>query len=326
MILYHAISTYQILEVALHRMKYHRGERAVLILPDFIVGKHKDYFNIVQLGIFDEVYLLPYLQIPHDKNYLGHNLEEICRHYIPYSMNEFREIYVAGVHFFFSLLLIKKKIDFIAFEDAAGMVGKGEKIYSELREKFPQHAEIAKENGLFGFENLFIKEIIVQKQNIRVNKKQQIFDIRHELEEIESKNLEKIMSFFHVNINGGITQDKILLLTERYSVIGTMSETTQIDLYKFLVQRYLCEEKLIIKPHPDERIPYAEIFPKAIVLPATFPSELIPKIFRNGLKSICTFNSTAVNVLEKQYSIRHFSLEQIMEEKNESYRSNTSEI
>ena len=40
MVLYHAVSSYQLLEVMLHRMVYHPMEKAVLLLPDFIVGKY----------------------------------------------------------------------------------------------------------------------------------------------------------------------------------------------------------------------------------------------------------------------------------------------
>ena len=36
MVLYHAVSSYQLLEVILHRQTYHREEKAVLLLPDFI--------------------------------------------------------------------------------------------------------------------------------------------------------------------------------------------------------------------------------------------------------------------------------------------------
>ena len=39
LVLYHAVSSYQLLEVILHRMTYHSRERTVLILPDFITRK-----------------------------------------------------------------------------------------------------------------------------------------------------------------------------------------------------------------------------------------------------------------------------------------------
>ena len=39
-VLYHAVSSYQLLEAMLHRRLFHREERATLLLPDFIVGKY----------------------------------------------------------------------------------------------------------------------------------------------------------------------------------------------------------------------------------------------------------------------------------------------
>ena len=43
MVLYHAVSSYQLLEVILHRMAFHGNDKAVLILPDFITGKYPKY-------------------------------------------------------------------------------------------------------------------------------------------------------------------------------------------------------------------------------------------------------------------------------------------
>lgn len=42
-VLYHAVSSYQLLEVMLHRMVKHPRDQAVLLLPDFIVGKYPQY-------------------------------------------------------------------------------------------------------------------------------------------------------------------------------------------------------------------------------------------------------------------------------------------
>ena len=42
-VLYHAISSYQLLEVMLHRLLFHPENRAVLLLPDFIVEKYPQW-------------------------------------------------------------------------------------------------------------------------------------------------------------------------------------------------------------------------------------------------------------------------------------------
>ena len=315
MILYHAISTFQILEVSLHRLLFHRYERTILVLPDFIVEKHKDYFNLVQLGIFDEVYLFPYLRIIHDEEFIEKNILSFCKNAIPYDLKEFKKIYIAGIHFYFSLVLIKQKISFTAFEDAAGMIDKGNLMFEELKVDFPIHAKIANENGLFDFRNPNISEVIVQKINISVDKKQSVFEINDALNRISKKELNNILNFFHIQKIGEDVKDKDLLITERFSVIGTMSQNKQIELYKRLIKKELCEDKLIIKPHPDEQINYKEIFPKALVLPSCFPVELFPHIFCNSINCVCGFKSTAIETLGKRYVIRQFNLNDYMEEK-----------
>ena len=64
-VLYHAVSSYQLLEVLLHRRLFHPEEEAALLLPDFIVEKYPQWPRLHHRGFFDEVKLFPYLRIPH---------------------------------------------------------------------------------------------------------------------------------------------------------------------------------------------------------------------------------------------------------------------
>ena len=64
-VLYHAISSYQLLEVMLHRLLFHPENRAVLLLPDFIVEKYPQWPLLERRGFFNQVRLFPYLRIPH---------------------------------------------------------------------------------------------------------------------------------------------------------------------------------------------------------------------------------------------------------------------
>jgi len=314
MVLYHAVSTYQIFEAALHRMRCHRKEKAVLILPDFITGKHENYYDLVQYGIFDEVYLFPYLQIPHDEFFVRNRLEEIYEQYVPYELRDFRKIYVAGVHFFFSILLIRKGIEFTAFEDASGMAAYGKKIYNELLLSFPSHAKIASAYKLFDFQNKYIREIIVEKRTCKIRKKQTVFSVESEWSKMEEEDVNKLLMFFRLKTGKTDVLKKDLLLTERMSVVGIISESEQIELYQYLVKNYLDEKKLVIKPHPDEKISYGDIFPNAVVFPANFPSELLPEVMKNDLRCVYTFNSTAINFFKKRYRTEKFNLEEIMKE------------
>ena len=64
-VLYHAVSSYQLLEVLLHRWLFHGEQGAALVLPDFIVEKYPQWQRLEGRGFFDQVALFPYLRIPH---------------------------------------------------------------------------------------------------------------------------------------------------------------------------------------------------------------------------------------------------------------------
>ena len=89
-VLYHAVSSYQLLEVLLHRLLFHEKEKAVLLLPDFIVEKYPQYRKLETRRLFDEVILFPYLHIPHREE--ERVLEDVARCYqqrVPYDITGF---------------------------------------------------------------------------------------------------------------------------------------------------------------------------------------------------------------------------------------------
>ena len=67
-VLYHAVSSYQLLEVLLHRWLFHGEQGAALVLPDFIVEKYPQWQRLEGRGFFDQVALFPYLCIPHGED------------------------------------------------------------------------------------------------------------------------------------------------------------------------------------------------------------------------------------------------------------------
>ena len=166
MVLYHAISSYQLLEVMLHRYWNHRKEKAVLILPDFIQDKYPQYRSLENKNFFDRVVLFPYTQILHTGEMeIFHSVKAVCEKTFPCRLSEFHKIYVAGAHFYFSLYLIKMKIPFIIFEDAAGMLSHPEVLLEGLKKNYPVQAQIAVKYGLFTGDNPYISSVICLKKN-----------------------------------------------------------------------------------------------------------------------------------------------------------------
>lgn len=57
MILYQALSSYQILECIVHRQVYYREEKCILILGTYITERMPRYRELETKKLFDEVYL-----------------------------------------------------------------------------------------------------------------------------------------------------------------------------------------------------------------------------------------------------------------------------
>lgn len=310
LVLYHAVSSYQLLEVILHRMTFHKDELAVLILPDFILSKYPKIKKLCRLFFFDDLCLFPYTFIPHtgeDKiiNAVDYSFEK----YIPYDISDFSEIYVAGAHFYFSLYLIKHGIPFSFFEDAAGLLSHPEKLSEPLKLKYPVHAKIAENNGLFSGENKLIKEIICLKSaqsNTFLNAHRydnRLFDFSVEdaLEKLDEKRKTKLIKFF---LPKKITTDaNAVLLTQHFSNLGIMSVSEQEALYRNLSETLLNNISLIIKPHPDDKLDYSKIFKGVQIIDTVFPSELLPYAFYKKPEYIYSFSSSGCENLKKHFTV-----------------------
>lgn len=303
MYLYHAISIYQILEVILHKNKYHKNDYCILILPDFIVNKFPEYNKIEDEKLFDEVILFPYLQIEHNRTTLMPNLEQAYQNTIQYSIDKFEKVYVAGVHFYFSIYLINQKIKFSCFEDAAGMIYEPYKLYKNIAYKFKTHADIANENGLIDLSNPLINEIFVNKKSSRIKKKQYVFHVMKELQ-LQRRVRKKILRLFNVE-KVQCTKNCKVILTEQFYAMGKMTKDNQKDLYKKIIEKELEDDDLflVVKPHPDDEIDYRMFSDKIYQMQRVWPAELIPYVLKGKPKELISISSTSLSNLRKYYKI-----------------------
>ena len=307
MVLYHAVSSYQLLEVMLHRITVRPDAWAALILPDFITGKYPQYRRLVQKGFFNQVCLFPYLRIPHTNE--SRIIEEVSRYgkeLFPWDIREFQEIYVAGAHFYFSLYLISREIPFYFFEDAAGMLGRANELYRNLRTRYPVHAEIARKYRLFDGSHPLIREILccrhAQEGNVCTEKCKD-FTVQRVLESLPSGKRRRLIHFFVRRRYW--TRAQGILLTQHLANLGIMSEKEQKDLYTRLRDGPLKSQRLIIKKHPDDTLDYGEIFPGARIIREVFPSELLPYVFAgNPPKVLYTVSSTGCENLSDHFIIK----------------------
>ena len=307
MVLYHAISTYQLLEVMLHRQIYHPNAKAVLLLPDFIKEKYPHYRRQKTGRFFNEVYLFPYLQIPHrEESSVALAVNRSYRRVVPYEIEEFGRVYVAGAHFYFSLYLINKGIPFTFFEDAAGCLSRGGELYRALAAKYPLHAQIALRHGLFDGTNPLARRVVCLKsaQSIDVSApKFQNFSVEEALLALPSPVRRRLLRFFWGLRPKIRTNAQGILLTQHLANLGVMSLGEQKKLYENLRDGPLKGVPLFIKVHPDDTLDYRDIFPQAQIMRRPFPAELLPYLFYRRPRVIYTADSTGCENLKKHFMI-----------------------
>lgn len=312
MVLYHAVSSYQLLEVMLHRMLFEKQEQAILLLPDFIVEKYPQYRKL-EKNFFTKVYLFPYSRILHrEENKIRRDVKMYYAQTVPYPLHSFSRIYIAGAHFYFTVYVIECGIPFIFFEDAAGILSRAGELYRGLQRTYPVHAEIALEYGLFDGTNTLIQEIICLKSAQTkdfAGERYKDFSVEHALAEISEKQRKKVIRFF-IKRKIGTRADGILL-TQQFSNLGLMSAQKQRELYRKLYERELRGKLLLIKRHPDDHMDYRDIFPGAKYIRGVFPAELLPYVFRKKPEIIYTVDSTGCENLKEHFVILRTGREKI---------------
>ena len=98
MILYQALSSYQILECIVHRQVYHREEKCILILGTYITERMPRYRELETKKLFDEVYLFRFGGYRGSGEEIIRETGEELRRTLPYDIRSFEKILAAGIH------------------------------------------------------------------------------------------------------------------------------------------------------------------------------------------------------------------------------------
>ena len=69
-------------------------------------------------------------------------------------------------------------------------------------------------------------------------------------------------------------QGSCLLLPRSFVLDGLMDQPTQDAMFAAVAKKY-CTEPLFIKTHPRDTTDYSKLFPTAVILPRTMPSEVL---------------------------------------------------
>ncbi len=124
MILYQALSAYQILECMVHRQMYYRDRKCVLILGDYIKERMPRYFELETKRFFNEVYLFRFGGYRGSEEEIIRQVGEELARSIPYRPQDFERILIAGIHTYLQVYLLSEGISFEMFEDGSGALSR----------------------------------------------------------------------------------------------------------------------------------------------------------------------------------------------------------
>lgn len=302
MILYHAISSYQLIEVVLHKLIYNNEETSILMISKDVTRRLPQYekFNqyFADIIIYDN-------GIGNYSILKGNGLHEYFNNFFrhsKYNLNSFEKIYLACAHHSFGIYLCETNHHFIMFEDGAGAISRPE-ILELVEKKFVNKNELAKKYGLYnGLGNLIdycIYNAKFQESGFQSSEKWVNFDVAEILNSLDFKVRDNLTHIFTQMDKINVPQKSALILTEHFANLRIFSWEKQIVLYQLLADYFLQDYHLIFKPHPDDLMYYSELFPNSDIIKDKFPAEILPYMFNTTPDLVATISSTAIYGLQQ---------------------------
>lgn len=297
MVLYSVVTTYHLLEAIIHKLKYNRSERGMILISHWLKNKYEWYEDLSLF--FDGV-------IEFNPNYeYSEDLVEKLKEYFENLMNEnhldineFDEIHVFGAEHAFGAYLFTNEIENYYWEEGAGALSKKDSML-EIFEKVH-----GREKAVFQYENHLGDGEADFVINRFYNKNYQLsevkgdhlihFDIAEELADMDETDRNNLIRIFYGDEKIESDESYALVLTEHFANLSVMTWEEQIFLYKYLVDYFMEGYKLLFKPHPDDVMYYELEFPGSVVLRTRFPAELLPYIFTSKPGLVATSSSTSI--------------------------------
>ena len=302
MILYHAISIYQLLLCICLRVNRATDKEAVLILPNFIRNKFSDYKLLEKYGFFTKVVLYPYDKIPltismENVERIGDNIYPVLQ--IP-PLEEYEEIFCAGTHFSFASYLVAKRKHFNYIEDACGQFLDIDDFRHGQREVNMTMYLLAENNGLYDGSSPFIDKIMahipvdMELSDSRIVR----YSLVDELKKLPVETKRKLRAIFGVkNLVHAPIEESTVFISDSAITSNLLTIEEQVLRNTLTVDYFAKQSHLIIKPHPDDYMYYRAVFPDAYVLPQQFPLELLDDFMDNSNAHALAFSSTSVRNL-----------------------------
>ena len=293
MILYHAVTAYQLLEIVLFNKIHNNDENACILITSKLIHDINEKELLKKFKIFQyDFNRANELKVDYFDNLFRENNINI---------KKFTKIYVPCAHHGFGIYLCQKNIKFIFFEDAAGAISRYTGVI-KIEEKNQVKNELALKFGLYEGCGKYIQYRI---GNINAQEKSydcstiNNFSVEDALLSLDIKDIDKVLKLFTNKQKIKIDGMSVIILTEHLANLNILTWNEQIYMYQILVD-YFCSDKFIIwKPHPDDILNYEDFFLNTKILKDKIPAELMPFLFIGKINKVITVSSTSINNLKK---------------------------
>lgn len=311
MVIYSAMSTYQLLECIVHRVLAHSDEESVLLLYPFILEKIPNY-KMLEGPVFTQVSIIESVNVKSEDQVLA-DVDAILKKTLHCPIDTCTEIYIGGIHGMLSVYLLHHHIPFHMFEDGNGALSRPD-VLAEINQKTfsKAHWEICEKYQVF----YPIRYTSEQVKSKICNMNAQIegfsdplavhFDVVESFKQLNPDTRNLIMDLFNCPKNVPVSSDSILLLTQHFSNLKQLSFEDHALIYQLLYDYFFTGKNLIIKPHPDDIMFYDFLLPGVEIIREKFPSELLPFIFDQFPHTLSTVSSTGVYLIQNCFEEKLF--------------------
>lgn len=300
MVIFHAVSVYQLLNLLLYKEKKYEDMETCLVIRDILLQKVrksealKKYFSktVVYTDYWSgksideqEAIIIGY----YDKLLADNEVD----------MEHAEDIIIGCAHNTFGMYASIKNYRFIFLEDAAGLASRYWILDQINVKQLALKYELICKWGLITGKGPAVKRILcdyqAQDENFEPEEDVHIdFCVTRELGNLDVKKRTELMTLFTDIETLELPENSLVLLTQHFANLRTLSFEEQIFIYQTFMDYYVDDENVVIKPHPDDLMYYPMLFPKTSIVREKFPAEFLPFIATNVPKCIATISSTSI--------------------------------
>lgn len=314
MILYHCSTTYHVLCSIVHKLVYHPHGEAVLLIVEYLYPKpelNRFISRLKETGWFVEILIVPekefakartkklgqyssYEQVKQQAKQISNAFEE----WFPFSVNEFREIYLLGEQWSFGIYILYHQIPHNYFEDGSGLLGDYQRYFQVVRDINMTNYVLLRYLG-GGGKNSFIKKKFcdMKRQPAGFQDEKAVdFCIYTLLSKMQVDEREKLFWLFQaekLSLPEGKTV--AVFLTQFIRTLSIQSVDVQIQFTSLILDYFFKQDILLIKPHPkDKWVDYPALYPEAVMIDKLTPSEFLPLLLNRPVDLTITASSTSI--------------------------------